>query len=176
MGFGSSLVADGEAAELGDSSQRPLDDPPVSPHSLAALYAAAGDPVLDAAAGQSPTTAKVVVGLVGVQLRKPFARPSPALADWLDSIEERLQHPAVVLVGDRQLRREGDALGIGEAVSFVPGLPRSVGFGSVAEPPSCSDRGAVEGGATEVDAVLASEPVEQPLLQAVPHPGRLPVA
>jgi hypothetical protein len=115
---GSSLVADGEAAELCEPSQGPLDDPPVSPQSLAALDTAAGDPVLDATAGESPTTAAVVIGFVGVQLRRPFAWPSPALADWWDSIDDRLQHPAVVDVGACQLQREGNALRIGEDVTL----------------------------------------------------------
>ena len=118
MDVGSSLVADGEAAELGEPSQRPLDDPPVSPQTLAALYAAAGDTVLDATAGESPTTAAVIVGLVGMQSGGAFARPSPALADWRDSIDDRLQHPAVMHVGACQLQREGDALRVGEDVTL----------------------------------------------------------
>ena len=78
MDVGPSLVADGEATELGEPSQRPLDDPPVTSQPLAALDPAPGDAVLDATAGQRLTAAAVVVGLVGVQLRGPLAWPSPA--------------------------------------------------------------------------------------------------
>jgi len=95
------LVANGKAAELGKPGQRPLDHPPVPPQTLTALDPAAGDAVLDAPTGKSPTTAAVVVGLVGVQPGGAFARASPALADRRDGIHERLQHPAVVHVGPR---------------------------------------------------------------------------
>ena len=78
MDVGPSLVADGEATELGEPSQGPLDDPPVTSQPLAALDPAPGDAGLDAAAGQRLTAAAVVVGLVGVQLRGPLARRSPA--------------------------------------------------------------------------------------------------
>jgi hypothetical protein len=118
MDVGPSLVADGKAAELGEPGQRPLDDPPVPAQTLAALDAAAGNAVLDPSAGESPTAAAVIVGLVGVQLRGPLARPTPALADRRDGIHDRLQHPAVVHVGSRQLQREGDALRIGEDVTL----------------------------------------------------------
>jgi len=74
--------------------------------------------VLDATAGQRLTTAAVVVGLVGVQLRGPFARPPPALPDRPDGIHDCLQHPAVVHVRTRQLQREGDALRVGEDVAL----------------------------------------------------------
>jgi len=115
---GPSLVADGEAAELGEPGQRPLHNPPVSAQTLAALDPAAGDAVLDATAGESLTTAAVIVGLVGVQPGRAFARSSPALADRRHSIHHRLEHPAVVHVGSRQLQRERDALRIGEDVAF----------------------------------------------------------
>ena len=118
MDVGPSLVADGEAAELGGPSQRPLHDPPVSAQTLAALDAAAGDAVLDATAGEHLTTAAVIVGFTGVQPRRAFARSSPALADRRDSIHHRLEHPAVVHVGPRQLQREVDAFPIGEDVAF----------------------------------------------------------
>ncbi|MBP1180801.1 hypothetical protein JOE48_002765 [Methylobacterium sp. PvR107] len=55
MDIGPSLMADGEAAELGEPGQDPLDDPPVSPQTLAAFDAAAGDAMLDATAGERLT-------------------------------------------------------------------------------------------------------------------------
>lgn len=118
MDVGPSLVADGEAAELGEPSQRALHDPPVPAQTLAALDAATGDAVLDATAGERLTAAAVIVGLVGVQPGRAFARSSPALADRRHSIHHRLEHPAVVHVGPRQLQRERDALRIGEDVTL----------------------------------------------------------
>jgi hypothetical protein len=115
---GPSLVADGKAAELGEPGQRPLHDPPVPAQTLAALDPAPGDAVLDATAGERLTTAAMIVGFVGVQLRGTLARSSPALADWRDGIHDHLQHPAVMHVGARQLQREGDALRIGEDMTL----------------------------------------------------------
>ena len=77
---------------------------------LAALDSAPGDAMMDPTAGECLTTAAVVVGLVGVELRGPFPRSSPALADGWDGIHDRLQHPAVVNVGACQLQRGRDAL------------------------------------------------------------------
>lgn len=78
MDVGSPLVADGEATELGEPSQGPLGDPPVTSQPLAALDPAPGDAGLDAAAGQRLTAAAMVVGLISVQLRGTFARRPPA--------------------------------------------------------------------------------------------------
>ena len=110
------LVADGKAPELGKPDQRPLDHPPVPAQTLTALDPAAGDAVLDATAGANPTTAALVVGLVGVQPGGAFTRPSPALADRRDGIHDRLQHPAVVHVGARQLQRERDGETLAQAL------------------------------------------------------------
>ena len=122
MNVGPSLVADSEAAKLGEPGQRPLDHPSVPSQALAALDPAPGDAVLDATAGERLATAAVIVGFVGVQLRGTLARSSPALADGRDGIHDRLQHPAVMHVGARQRQREGDALRIGEDVTLRAGL------------------------------------------------------
>ncbi|MFB0493751.1 hypothetical protein ABIE45_006407 [Methylobacterium sp. OAE515] len=57
MDVGPSLVANGEATELGEPRQGPIDDPSVPSQPLAALDPAPGDAVLDATAGQRLTTA-----------------------------------------------------------------------------------------------------------------------
>ncbi|SDM53216.1 hypothetical protein SAMN05216360_102359 [Methylobacterium phyllostachyos] len=118
MDVGPSLVADGEATKLGELRQRALDDPPATSQPLTALDPAPGDAGLDAAAGQRLTTAAVVVGLVGVQLRGTLARRSPARADRRDGIRDRLQHSAVMDVRPRQLQSERDALRIGDDVAL----------------------------------------------------------
>lgn len=169
------LVADGEAAELSETGQGPLDDPPVPAQTLTALDPAAGDAVLDATAGESPTTAAVVVDLVGIQPGGAFTRPPPALADRRDGIHDRLQHPAVVHVRARQLQREGDALRVGEEVALRAGLA-PVRFGPVAEPPLA----AIE--ALSSEARLKSMPFWRPSRSSSAFcrrshtPGLLPVA
>jgi hypothetical protein len=67
------LVADRQTPELAKPGQRPFHHPPVPPELGAALDPAPRDPGLDAAAGQSPAAAAVIVGLVGVQLGRPLS-------------------------------------------------------------------------------------------------------
>ncbi len=175
MDVGPSLVADGEATKLGEPRQRSLDDPPATSQPLTGLDPAPGDAGLDAAAGQRLTTAAVVVGLVGVGLRGTLARRSQ---------HERIGGMASTTASSIRLswtfapvsfRARGMPFASVTMWRFVPGLPRSVGFGPVAGPPFGCNRGAVEGGSAEVDAILAAEPVEQLILQTVPHSGLLPV-
>jgi hypothetical protein len=60
---------------------------------------------------------------------------------------------------------------------FVPGLPRSVGFGPVsAPPPFCRDAGAVERGPAPVDLARALQLFWQCPVQRRPNPGRVPAA
>ena len=99
MDVGSTLVADGKAAELAEPREGPFHDPPVPPEPCTALYAAPCDVRLDVAAGQSPTAAAVVVSLVGVELAGPASRWSPGLLDGRCSIDHLLQHDTVVNVG-----------------------------------------------------------------------------
>ena len=66
MDVGPPLVADCQPAELAEPSQGALHDPPVPSQPGAALDAAAGDAGLDAAAGQGPAAAAMIVGLVDV--------------------------------------------------------------------------------------------------------------
>lgn len=59
MDVGSSLLADGEAAELGAPRKHPLDEPSVPSQPLAALNPAPGDAVLDPLAVELQTAAAI---------------------------------------------------------------------------------------------------------------------
>jgi hypothetical protein len=59
---------------------------------------------------------------------------------------------------------------------FVPGLPQSVGFGSVPAPPFSRNGQGVECSPAPVESLSVRQALEQGAMQARPHTGRLPVA
>ena len=78
MDVGPSLIANGEALELGEPRQSPLDDPSVTSPLLAVLDPALCDLRLNATAGQRLTAAAVIVGLVSMRHQGTLAQLSPA--------------------------------------------------------------------------------------------------
>src|SRR4051794_11560982 len=90
------LVADGQPPAARDPGQGTLDHPPVAAEALAALDPAPGDARDDAAPAAGAAAAGVVVGLVGVQLRRAPPGPAARLADRRHGVERLLQDGAVV--------------------------------------------------------------------------------
>ncbi len=152
MDVGSPLVADGEATELANhanGARLPTCDVPAAGCSRSR----AGDAGLDAAAGQRLTTAAVVVGLIGVQLRGTLARGPQ---------HDRIGGTASTAASSIRLswtfapvsfRASGMPFASVTMWRFVPSLPRSVGFGPVARPPFWRRSRRCRGSSTEVDAV-----------------------
>ena len=118
MDVGAPLVADRQASELAEPSQGAFDHPAVPPQPGAALDPAPRDAGLDVAAGQGTTAAAVIVGLVGVELAWPLARPAPGLPDRRHGVDHLLQHRTVMHVRARQANRERDAVCIREDVAL----------------------------------------------------------
>ena len=58
---------------------------------------------------------------------------------------------------------------------FVPGLPRSVGFGPVAGPLFSRDRRAVQASPVPVDLTRCVQALQQHVMQAAPYARRLPI-
>ena len=109
------LVADGEAAEAGHPREGSFDNPAVAAEALGAVDAGPGDARGDAALAQDVPHRAAPVGLVGVQLLRPSARPAaPAAAHRRDGVEGGLGQPAVVPVGRAERQAERRALGVGE--------------------------------------------------------------
>jgi hypothetical protein len=107
---GATLVADGQAAELVEPGQGPLDHPAMASQLLARLDPLAGDPAADATASQSLATATGVVSLIGVKFVGPLARCTPGPPDAGDAIDQFLEDGAVVDIGRRDPQRQRDAL------------------------------------------------------------------
>ena len=174
---GSLLVADDEAAETGEPGEGSLDHPAVPAEALAGVEAASGDAWDDVAIVAGLAAAREIVGLVGVQLARSPAGPTPALADRCHRIEHRLQHPALVDVGRGQGNGEGNAAGIDEKVALAA-RPAAIGRVRAGEsrPPCCRDTRRIERTPPPVDRVGPTEPIEQDAMQPRPDPRLLPVA
>ena len=58
---------------------------------------------------------------------------------------------------------------------LLPGLPRSTGLGPVSSPTTRADADRVDRRPRPVDLRVIAEPVQQPVVQPLPHAGGLPV-
>ena len=123
-----SFVADGEAAEAVQPGEGPLDHPAVTAELLAGLDTASCDAGLDASSLAGPTASTKVVGLVGVELRRPSSGPASLTADRRNSIQQFIEGFAVVDVGSGQKEGERDALPVGDEVALGP---RSAAVGRI---------------------------------------------
>ena len=134
MDVGAALIPDCQPTEAAEPSERALDHPAVPAQTLAGVNPTPGNPILDPARPQRPTTTRRVIGLVGVQFRGALSRPSPALADRRHSIDQLLETPAVVEVGGREADGERDAMSVRDDVALRsrPAAIRRVRAGLVA--------------------------------------------
>lgn len=122
MNVSPALMADGEPVKLPEPGQCALHHPAVTSQLRAALDTPSGDPRLNVPLAESLPTATVIIRLVRVQLGGALARRPPVLPDGRDSIDERLQHAAVVPGGTSELQRERDAVRIREDVALRAGF------------------------------------------------------
>ena len=83
------------------------------------------------------------------------------LLDRRDGIEQRPRRRRVVDVGPVRSAASGMPVRSTTTWRFVPGLPRSVGFGPARCPPFGRHAGAVQRGAAPVDAVGFPQAIEQ---------------
>lgn len=90
------LVSQGQAAVAAEPGDGALDDPSVSPEPGRRLDAAAGDAIADAPFAQRAVAVGDVVGIVGVDLRRPPAARAEPRADLWDALYERLERLRVV--------------------------------------------------------------------------------
>jgi hypothetical protein len=123
---GALLVADCQAAEAAEPGQGALDNPAMASHTLAALDAASGDPIADAALAQVAMAARDIIGFVSIELVGSPTRPSPTLADGRHGIDQLVEEAAVVNVCRGDPQGERDARGVGDDGALGPG-PAAIG-------------------------------------------------
>ncbi len=115
---GSAFIANGEAAEAAEPSQRALDDPAMPAQTLAAVHPAPRDPSFDPAPAQGFAAAWHVIGFVRMELGGAPAGSSPPLPDRRHSVDQVLEDAAVVNVGGGELDSKRDAVGICDEVTL----------------------------------------------------------
>jgi hypothetical protein len=175
--IGAALIADRQAPAAQQPGQRPLHLPTMTAQPGAGLHPTAGDPRGDVPAPQRPPAGRVVVALIAMELGRsppwPPGRPrGPITAGTASTICSSSE--SCVLAADSPT-----ASGIPPAStsrwSLEPALPRSTGFAPVSFPTPRPDTGRVDRGPGPVDLAVVSQPVQQPMMQGLPHPGLLPV-
>ncbi len=180
MDVGAALIAHGQAAIAVQPGQRALDDPTVATEVLAGVDPFAGDAHPDVAATQRLTTARDVIGLVGMEFARPPAAPPVGLSDGRDRVDEGLEDHGVVAVGNCQERGAGAAGAVAHNMALRAGypwvLPRSVGFGPTCSPPFAGMLALSR--LTRLQSMRPASPSwsRSVRCKAVPHAGFLPVA
>ncbi len=112
MDVGPPLVAHLEPAEAIEPRQRALDYPAIPSQPLARFAATARDAGDDAACAQGPSTARIVIAFVRVELRGTLARSTSRLvgeAKRWDRIDRFLQQPRIMHVGPGHGHRQRQA-------------------------------------------------------------------
>lgn len=112
MDVGTALVANGQAAILGQPSKRALHHPAVPSQSVLSLDAFPGDPALDPASTQERPAARDVIALIRMELLWPLPPATPRRLDRGNGGDEALEEHRVVPVGAAQEGDEGDALSV----------------------------------------------------------------
>ncbi len=106
------LVADRQAAELGEPGQSPFDDPAMAAEAGGGFDALASDPTADATASQVAPTAANVVALVGMELGRTLAGSAPRALDRGDRLDQLLEDDLVGDVGGGEQERARDAVAV----------------------------------------------------------------
>lgn len=112
MDVGSSFIADDETLHLIQPGEGALHHPAVPAQPLTGVDPRACDSALDAACSQDCLVPARTVALVGVQFRRPAARPAYPAPHRGDGVEQYLQKPRLVAVCRRDQRTERDAVGV----------------------------------------------------------------
>ena len=118
MKIGQTLIADDQAAEAIDPGEGPLHRPSGAPELVAGVNTAPGDATDDPTPAQIGPTARVIVGLVGMQLVRTLPRSATRSGDRFDRLDQGLEDLRVVDVGGREPDREWDALAVDHQVAL----------------------------------------------------------
>lgn len=119
---GPPFITNRQSPETPQPGQCSLDHPAIAAQLLAALDALAGNADLDGALRQRLSTARDVIGLVRMQLRRSLPWTATRAFDRLDSIQQRLKVDAVMAVRRSQQNGQRDALAFDDQVMFAAGF------------------------------------------------------
>jgi hypothetical protein len=119
--IGSPLVGHTEATTAEQPGERALDHPAVPTQPLAGVNPPSGNPRSDTPSAESAAEVRRIVGLIRVQLGRPFAGPpwlSPRADNRRDGVDQRKELSRVVGIGCREPHGQGDAIAIDDEVVF----------------------------------------------------------
>lgn len=108
MNVGSSLVANGQAAVLGQPRERPLNYPAMPTEPVVALDPFPSDPALDAPPPEELPAAGDVIALIGMDFLRSLPPPSTRGADRWDGRDQPLEEHRVMPVCPTQEGGEGN--------------------------------------------------------------------
>ncbi len=132
---GAPFVADGQAAGAVEPGMAALDHPAVPPEPVTSLDAASGNPRRDPPCPALPTPRSGIIGLVGVRLVGALAGAStPSVAQGGMASTVRAISGLSWQLAPVRTRPSGVTRASVIRWRLVPALPRSVGFGPVADP------------------------------------------
>lgn len=162
MDVSAALVADDETAEAGHSREGAPDDPAVPSETNAVSDTLAGDAKLDAATAEGASDGQFRAGIVSMEHLQSPSRPArlpPLQPSAASSVASNT--PLSCRSAPLMLKLSGVPSASVTRWCFVPRLPRSVGFGPFALPPSCGDRRAVERRPVPTNTARCLDPVTQ---------------
>lgn len=135
MNVNAALEASAQLAEGCEPGVRALDDPAVAPESIIALDTFAGDAVLDTAAFEMGTAARVVVSLVRMQLAGPAAWSTWLAAYRWQGVHQRIEDHRIVTVGAGDAEHQRDALAVRDEMALAAKFPSVRGIGACVQAP-----------------------------------------
>lgn len=107
-----------------------LDDPAVASKPIIALDAFAGYAVMDTAAFEMSTAARVVVSLVCVQLTGPAARSTWLATHRWQGVNQLIEDHRIVTIGSCDAKDQRDALAVRDEMALAAKLSSVPGIGA----------------------------------------------
>lgn len=130
MNVNAALEASAQLAEGCEPRVCALDDPAMATKPIIALDAFASDAVLDTAAFEMSTAARVVISLVRMQLAGPAAWPAWLATHRWQGVNQRIEDHRIVTVGASDTEHQRDALAVRDEVALAAKFASVRGIGA----------------------------------------------
>jgi hypothetical protein len=135
MNVNAPLKASSQLAKGGHPGVCALDNPTVAPKPIIALNAFAGYAVMDTAAFEMSTAARVVVSLVCVQLTGPATRSAWLAAHRRQGVNQLIKDHRIVTIGSCDAKDQRGALAARDEMAFTAKLSSVRGIGARVQAP-----------------------------------------